>query len=615
MALMSLVNYFSFTERVFVVMNYVQLLYRYFVTTSQVMNRLLLIIFLSMSLMVSAEELRPANRWDIALKPYKLELQGELVRAIDDYRSAVNQTGIQPSRDRQIRAEIDRLTQLLKSRGYYLAVVESAYDDKKNKPKYQISLGVQYEISELTIVGNYQPADDDWRSIDIGQPLSAVLVLAQQAKLKKYIESNGCYFNVSVNHEVKLDEGKKTASVAFLTDVSDPTKFAPVDFTGIGGIQFEFLKRVTDIRSGQCYSRVAVDNAVIGLFDTGLFRQVRPSLTRAEDGSVIVSFNVEKRKKRTFNASLGWQSEQGFGTTAGWLHRDLFGSAQSLSLQGALQSTEQSASAKIVIPSFYDRRNRLSWLNEVVHKSVDIESYTYSSTASLERKASRQDYYEYGIGYRQIDDKEDTIWKSYQQIRLPLQYRYDSVLDPFNPQRGIRARFQVEPVFDINEGFTPFIKTGVGLQNFFTVDNELTLATRLRWSAIWYGDILGSSSSIIPASELYTAGGSTSIRGYAYESIGLAEAEDVAGGTQRWLAVNEIRLRLNESWGLVGFWDAGSIGSDMTDFNTGDWYQGIGAGVRYFTRFAPVRLDVAVPLNKREDDAGFLIYVSLGQAF
>ena len=507
---------------------------------------------------------------------------------------------------------------MLKSRGYYVAEVTSAYSDEKNKPKYHIKLGPQYTISELTIVGNFQPADDQWRSLQSGDPLSAVLVLAQQTKLKKYIESNACYFNVSVNHEVKLDPATKTATVALLTNVSDPTTFAPVKFTGIGDINFDFLKRVTGISTRQCYTRVAVDNAVIGLFDTGLFRQVRPIISRDENGAVVTEFSVEKRKKRTFNASIGWQSEQGFGTTAGWLHRDLFGRAQSLSLQGALQASEQSAAATIVIPSFYDRRNRLSWTNEIIHKALEIESYTYSSTASLERKASTKDYYQYGIGLSQIDNKKEGVWSSYQQIRVPLQYRYDSVVDPFNPQGGVRFRLQVEPVFDINDGYTPFIKTAVGLQNFFKAENDVTFATRLRWSAIWYGDILGSSSSNIPASELYTAGGSTSIRGYAYESIGLPVLDPndpIIGGTQRWQAVNELRLRLNESWGVVGFWDVGSIGKEVNEFSSNDWYQGIGLGARYFTRFAPVRLDVAVPLNKRASDANFLIYVSLGQAF
>ena len=42
---------------------------------------------------------------------------------------------------------------------------------------------------------------------------------------------------------------------------------------------------------------------------------------------------------------------------------------------------------------------------------------------------------------------------------------------------------------------------------------------------------------------------------------------------------------------------------------------GLGVGARYHLSFAPIRVDVAVPLNKREGDAAFQLYVSIGQAF
>ena len=40
-----------------------------------------------------------------------------------------------------------------------------------------------------------------------------------------------------------------------------------------------------------------------------------------------------------------------------------------------------------------------------------------------------------------------------------------------------------------------------------------------------------------------------------------------------------------------------------------------GIGVRYYTPVGPVRFDVATPLSRRQGDALFQIYVSLGQAF
>lgn len=574
-----------------------------------------------------AGNLRSASRGDISLKPYRFQLKGELVRAIDDYRTAVNQTNIDPSRDRQLRAEKTRLEQLVKSRGYYLATIDSTWDESKSTPQYQIILGPQYEINQLSLSGNFEPEDDSWLVLTAGDALNAALVLNQQTKLRQYIEAHSCFYNLAINHRVTLNEVERFGDVDFQVSVSDPAVFGRVKFDGAGEVNEEFLWRVTGIRGSDCYRRSVIDSAVISLFDTGLFSQVRPVISRDEAGLVIVTFGLEKRKDRTLRASAGWKSEQGLGGSVGWQHRDLFGKAQSLALGLALQSSEQTASANIVVPSFLDRRNRLNWDNEISHAEVSgIESIGYSSTARLARKASTQDYYEYGLGVNQLDERTNGEWDSYRQVRLPLKYRYDSVQDPFNPGSGFRTSFGVEPVWDVDENFTPFVLTGVGLQYFKSLDSRATLASRFRWDSLWYGDGLGSTQNNIPESEWLTAGGSTSIRGYGYQSIQLAQKEisstnpaevasELPGATQRWLMVNEVRLRVNDSWGGVAFWDVGALADGVSLAAPEQWYHGIGLGLRYFTRFAPIRIDVALPLNRRTGDDGFQVYVSLGQAF
>ena len=62
------------------------------------------------------------------------------------------------------------------------------------------------------------------------------------------------------------------------------------------------------------------------------------------------------------------------------------------------------------------------------------------------------------------------------------------------------------------------------------------------------------------------------------------------------------------------FLDAGNIyTSGLPHIN--DLRFGTGLGVRYYTRFGPIRLDVGTPLNRQKGDARVAVYVSLGQAF
>ena len=46
-----------------------------------------------------------------------------------------------------------------------------------------------------------------------------------------------------------------------------------------------------------------------------------------------------------------------------------------------------------------------------------------------------------------------------------------------------------------------------------------------------------------------------------------------------------------------------------------DFQWGAGLGLRYYTPIGPIRLDVAIPLDKKEDDRGWQLYISIGQAF
>ena len=64
----------------------------------------------------------------------------------------------------------------------------------------------------------------------------------------------------------------------------------------------------------------------------------------------------------------------------------------------------------------------------------------------------------------------------------------------------------------------------------------------------------------------------------------------------------------------VAFVDAGAIGFQETP-NFNNLRYGAGIGVRYKLPFGPIRADIAVPLDRREGDADFQIYVSIGQAF
>ena len=77
----------------------------------------------------------------------------------------------------------------------------------------------------------------------------------------------------------------------------------------------------------------------------------------------------------------------------------------------------------------------------------------------------------------------------------------------------------------------------------------------------------------------------------------------------------EMRIKVTDTIGIVPFIDGGNVYESPTlDFSE-ELRWGAGIGARYYTGFGPLRVDVAVPLNKRPGDASWQLYISIGQAF
>ncbi len=142
-------------------------------------------------------------------------------------------------------------------------------------------------------------------------------------------------------------------------------------------------------------------------------------------------------------------------------------------------------------------------------------------------------------------------------------------------------------------------------------DNARTvLAGRAR-----LGSILGGAELTVPSDRLFYSGGGGSVRGYEYQGVSERLPNNKPrGGLSLFEASVEVRRDLGRNFGVVGFVDAGAVGfQEAPDFS--NLRYGAGIGVRYNLPFGPIRADIAVPLDKRDGDADFQIYVSIGQAF
>ena len=170
----------------------------------------------------------------------------------------------------------------------------------------------------------------------------------------------------------------------------------------------------------------------------------------------------------------------------------------------------------------------------------------------------------------------------------------------------------LQPTAVTGDDSVVFLKTEAQATAYVPLDEEAAtvVAGRLR-----IGSIIGGDELTVPSDRAFYSGGGGSVRGYEYQGVGPRFANNIPrGGLSLFETSLEVRRDFGGAWGGVAFVDAGAIGFQETP-NLSNLRYAAGLGVRYQLPFGPLRADVAVPLNRREGDASFQVYISIGQAF
>lgn len=176
---------------------------------------------------------------------------------------------------------------------------------------------------------------------------------------------------------------------------------------------------------------------------------------------------------------------------------------------------------------------------------------------------------------------------------------------------GFYVNVTAEPFYEFYYG-NPAFRTTAEVRGYLNVlgDKQLVLAGRAR-----VGALVGPAIDEIPPDRLFFAGGGGSVRGYGFKSIGVdGPGDTVTGGKYLVEGSLEARYKVTNDIGIVAFVDGGYVAADELP-GLDQLRIGVGAGVRYYTGLGPLRLDVAVPLNKRPGDPDYALYVGIGQAF
>lgn len=421
------------------------------------------------------------------------------------------------------------------------------------------------------------------------------------------------------SQDIVADHDRATLAATLGVKAGPRLRFAPLRVQGEQRMRTGRIVKIAGLPAGETYSPEELKDAANRLRRSGVFR----SVTLVEDEHVTspdligITALVVEEKTRRYSYGLELASSEGATVSGYWLHRNLLGGAERLRVEAAIaqigaqdSGTDYSIGVTIDRPATPTRDTTANFFFEIGRANETDYSenfgkiglgftHYYSDTLTLRA----------GFGYEYSDVKDALGKTSYRNLSLPLGLTWDHRDSTTDATRGYFIEAEAKPFmgFGTTDSGLRFASDARGYYGFGE-ENRVVLAGRVQ-----LGGVFGADLGATPRDFLFYSGGGGTVRGQPYQSLGVNVVPGLKTGGNVFGALSaEIRAKITDSIGAVGFVDAGYVGVRGAGIN--DTHAGAGLGLRYNTGFGPIRLDVAAPISGNTGD-GVQVYVGIGQAF
>lgn len=506
--------------------------------------------------------------------------------------------------------------------------------------------GARYTFAEIVIDAPPVEPENlirDNLPLRVGEPIVAVRVQAAEARVAVELPENGYPFAEVGERDILLDQETQDGVYTLPVNPGPRSRFGRIRTTGDLAFDADHIEVISRFERGELYDSRMVDDLRQALIATGLFNTVAVSPERsgdlAEDGTEYADILVEQGAgpARTLAGGAGFGTGEGFRLEGSWTHRNLFPPEGALIARAVVGTLEQRLSGTFRRANAGKRDRIFSTTAEVSRSDfAAFQAFTgrLSALVSYDSTNLWQKPFTYAYGAQLIGTNEqDFDFERGELARRTFLIggltglagidRTDSLLDA---TRGFRVTALVEPEGSLQGNFTPYVRALVD-GSAYTTFSSITLAGRIR-----VGTIQGIERFDLAPSRRFYAGGGGSVRGFGFQQLGPRVAIDnpdfdptdedndadpfifrpIGGRSVNELAA-EVRYRFG-NFGVVGFVDAGQVYEGSTP-NFSNLRYGAGIGGRYYTNFGPLRLDVAVPIDRQPGESRVTVFVSIGQAF
>lgn len=405
--------------------------------------------------------------------------------------------------------------------------------------------------------------------------------------------------------QATVDPEARSAALGLTLDSGPAFSFGALQIQGLRRYPTSVIERLNPIQSGETYDQAKLLEFQSRLQDSPYFASASVQVTTdpLHPVEVPVQVSVEEKRARTLGLGVGVSTDTGPRAQLDYRDLNLLDQAWRLSSILKLATKEQSLGSELQFPQTrkgYRHSLNAGWARSDVEGEV---TRTLTLGAWRTRLENRIDA-AYGVRY--LHEQQDVSGGEGEQrsaLTLSWSWTHRDVDSLLFPTRGTLVNIQFDGAAKALLSDQSFLRSYGRATWFHPVGDKGQLILRGE-----LGAVMADSRNGIPSDFLFRTGGDQTVRGYAYQSLGVREGNAIVGG--RWLSAvsGEYVYWLGSQWGVAAFVDAGDAADSFSELH---YRVGYGLGARWKSPVGPLNLDLAYG---RETEA-LRLHFSVGFSF
>lgn len=383
----------------------------------------------------------------------------------------------------------------------------------------------------------------------------------------------------------RIDPRSHTARLEVAFDSGPEYRADGMRVSGLKRYPARIVENLNPFLPGEPYDETKMQIFQRRLLESGYFSSARTEIdTSAPPQSAPLDVTVIEARSQRIDTGVSFSTDTRLGLQTDYSNANIFDSAwrfrsrlrldaRNQILDGNFDTPPQPGgswntySAKVERTDIQNQLTRQASIGMAHNWGLERTPSQLSLSAHTERKrieaSDIEDAHAVFLGYRKT-------------------FRYTD--DLLAPRRGILGSVQLGASVP-GLATQDFLRGTVRATAFVPAGERADLTFRVQG-----GVVIADSRFGIPSTFLFRTGGDQTVRGYAFESIGVPQGNAIVGG--RYLAIGSIEYTrwFAGDWGGAVFVDAGDAFDDRQAF---DLALGYGIGARWRSPIGPFRADIA----------------------